>query len=1148
MGGFQARLDEVPITGFKTKKVRALLAYLAIEKKRPHHRSMLAGLLWPGYMESSARASLRHSLAQLRQLLGEAQNPIPFLIVEGDTLQFNPASDHRLDVDLFRSLVFEERSDLTKIQRLQAAVDLYQGAFLDGFALKDSPEFDTWSGIVGEELKKQQLEALNQLAIAYEHRGELDKAIGITRKQLKLEPSLEEAHRQLMRLLTRSGQRTAALLQYETCQRRLAEDLNIEPSAATKILYDQISAGEVVEVKAEVGGTLMQDDSLLPAQQQVKHNLPPARTSFIGREDQIARVKELLAEHSLVTLTGPGGVGKTRLALQVAGQVLENYSNGVWLVELAGLSDPARVPKTVASALNLPEIPGKSVNDALVDFLVRKQLLLILDNCEHLLEACTRLADRLLNGCPKLTILASSREFLGVRGEMPYRVPPLAFPDLGHKLLLSQLSEYDSVRLFVERAQVVAPNFAATVDNAAAIVQVVCCLDGIPLAIELAASRMRLLSVEQIAQRLDDAFRLLTGGSRGALPRHQTLRASIDWSYNLLSEPERVLLRRLSVFAGGWRLQAAEQVCADPSETQNAIQEGNVLELLSGLVDKSFVAPIRTRSGRNRFQMLETVRQYAHEKLFESGEAQAMRDRHLGYYLELVEQQAPKIRGPEQLQRLDQFERELDNLRLAMEWGLQRDIEAELKISAALLWFWHIRSKESEGIEWLSRGLGMDGDVPIDLRAEGSGTAINPLVHARAMLALGFFRWLQFIGFADIDYAPEQAKNLLEGAISIYQGIGPEGDLESQTGIARAQLWLGYYIVNAGGEPDQAVDLAQRALETFRASGDWVGLAEGLQLLGICSSDPAEAKLFFQEQLAIHEAEQDSHGMGSASWYIGCAAVANGEYETAGQAFEASLFHTLKYNELGGTAIILYALGVVHQTSADLGQADKYIEQSLASAYEDGIDLNIVHCLQAKSEFCMAQGNFEQAAKLNQEALSIAQRTDIQPILATALVPVIRLARLQGDTALAQVHIQTLLNLSKIRPDQKTMLFLESGHLALGQGDLVETGSLFLEAIQELLCSIMWFRHVAPMFDGVALLALKKGEMASAARLFGNRWCRGYAHFLSPIEKEWRQPDWDAMQTALGDDQFERIYESGRSMTFKDTVDLAMEIVSQDRK
>jgi tetratricopeptide (TPR) repeat protein len=361
---------------------------------------------------------------------------------------------------------------------------------------------------------------------------------------------------------------------------------------------------------------------------------------------------------------------------------------------------------------------------------------------------------------------------------------------------------------------------------------------------------------------------------------------------------------------------------------------------------------------------------------------------------------------------------------------------------------------------------------------------------------------------------------------------------------------MGYYIVNAGGEPDQAVDLARRALETFRKYSDWVGVAESLQLLGICSSDPAEAKLFFQEQLAIHEAKQDSHGMGSASWYIGRSAAANGEYGTARQAFEVNLVHHRQYNELGGTEIIFYALGIVHQCSGDLGQADEYFEQSMAAAYEAGIDLFIVYSLQAKSELRVAQGNYAQAARLNQEALQIAQRAYIhkQPILAVALVPCIRLARLQGDTALAQAHIQTLLSLNKIRLDQKSMMLLESGHLALGRGDLVEAGSQFLETIQEFLYSLTWNRHVAPAFDGLALLALKKGLMAAAARLFGSRWCRGYAHFLSPIEKEWRQPDWDAMQAALGNDQFERIYESGRSMTFKEAVNLANEIVSQDRK
>jgi predicted ATPase/class 3 adenylate cyclase len=467
------------------------------------------------------------------------------------------------------------------------------------------------------------------------------------------------------------------------------------------------------------------------------NNLPIRLTSFIGREKEIEVVRSLLGQHRLVSLTGTGGTGKTRLCLKAAGLVLENYPHGAWLVELASLADPELVPKTVASALNLPEIPGKTVLQSVEDYLRAKRLLLILDNCEHLLDACARLADRLLRVCPELTILATSRELLGVKGEAPYLVPPMSLPDAHHLPPLETLAAYDSVRLFVERARMVLPDFRVGETNARAIVQVVKRVDGIPLAIELAAARLRVLSVEQIARRLDDAYRLLTGGSRTVLPRHQTLRALIDWSYNLLEEPERILLRRLSVFSGGWSLEAAEHVCAFEDEDCQSVWAEDSLDLLTGLVDKSLVIADQELGGRRRYRMLETIRQYAgeklaDEKLADERESVLIRNRHVEYYLALVEELEPKIRGQKQLEVLDRLEEELDNLRLALGWALETDVEAELRIAAALRWFWHIHTHWQEGMDWLERGLGKE-ERPLETMQVD-----DALIHAKAMETLGF--------------------------------------------------------------------------------------------------------------------------------------------------------------------------------------------------------------------------------------------------------------------------------------------------------------------------------------------------------------------------------------------------------------------------
>jgi predicted ATPase len=378
------------------------------------------------------------------------------------------------------------------------------------------------------------------------------------------------------------------------------------------------------------------------------NNLPVQLNRFVGRERELAQTKELLADSHLLTLIGPGGTGKTRLSIQLGAEALQSYANGAWLVELAPLADPALVLQTVAETLGLREIPGTTLDDQVTGFLCEKRLLLILDNCEHLVESCAQLADHLLHSCSDLKIISSSREALGITGETVYRVPPLGLPD-SDRSGVETLAQSEAVQLFVERAAAVKPGFALNERNAGPVAQICRRLDGIPLALELAAARVAMLTPQQIAARLDDRFRLLTGGSRTALPRQQTLRSLIDWSYDLLSEPERLLFCQLSVFVGGWSLEAAEAVCPDL----------DVFDLLAQLVQKSLVvADDSTASGETRFRLLETIRQYARDKLLERGAAEGVRDRHLNYYLEFAEAGEPNFYGRQRPEWVDRCELE----------------------------------------------------------------------------------------------------------------------------------------------------------------------------------------------------------------------------------------------------------------------------------------------------------------------------------------------------------------------------------------------------------------------------------------------------------------------------------------------------------
>jgi predicted ATPase/transcriptional regulator with XRE-family HTH domain len=460
--------------------------------------------------------------------------------------------------------------------------------------------------------------------------------------------------------------------------------------------------------------------TFVPAPPGPRSDLPVQPTSFIGREREQAEVVALLGRVRLLTLTGSGGVGKTRLALVVAGDLVDQYPAGVWLVELAALAEPGLVPGTAAQILGVREEVGRPLTASIADHLKEKRLLLVLDNCEHLVAACAALASALLRTCPHLHILATSREALEVAGEHRYRVPSLPVPDLTHLPPPERLVESAAVALFLARAQERRADFALTAQNAQAVAQVCVRLDGIPLAMELAAARVDSLSVEGIAARLDNRFRLLTGGARDALPRQRTLRATLDWSYDLLSEPEQALLDRLAVFAGGWTLAAAEAVCVG-----EGVEGWEVLDLLGSLVNKSLVQT-EEAGGEVRYELLETVRQYGQERLAVAGGAAAVRDRHLAWCLALAEKAAPHLTGPEQGGWLTRLETEHDNLRAALVSARETGAdELGLRLAAALSHFWYIRSYCSEGRGWLEAALARGGSAWPTARARALNGAGN---------------------------------------------------------------------------------------------------------------------------------------------------------------------------------------------------------------------------------------------------------------------------------------------------------------------------------------------------------------------------------------------------------------------------------------
>jgi predicted ATPase len=503
--------------------------------------------------------------------------------------------------------------------------------------------YEPWVEERRTQLKELYLSLLFELAALYEERGEeIGEAIEALERVVTQEPAHEGAHVGLMRLYAVSGSRREALRQYERLREALLKEWGTEPEAATTRLQQEIWAGTFPPGDFTPAGFPLEDEAPSPAGVRRRHNLPIARTSFVGREREKLEVKRRLAMTRLLTLTGAGGCGKTRLALKVARDLVGAYPDGVWLVELAPLSDPTLIARAVAQALRLREQPGRPLLETLKDTLRPKKTLLVVDNCEHLMEAVVRLVDALLDSCPDLRILATSRERLDTAGEVAWVVPSLTVPDVLEPSTSQELEAYESVRLFLERARQRDPTFVLSARNSRAVAQVCRRLEGIPLAIELAAGRMGVLSAEQLWARLDDYLRLLSRGSRTAEPRHRSMRATLAWSHELLSGPERMLFRRLSVFAGGWTLEAAEEVCS-----WEEIEESEVLDVLSELVERSLVVREAGREEVPRFRMLEPIRQYGRELLKESGESEALRSRHAEYYLNLAEEADAEEAQPE---------------------------------------------------------------------------------------------------------------------------------------------------------------------------------------------------------------------------------------------------------------------------------------------------------------------------------------------------------------------------------------------------------------------------------------------------------------------------------------------------------------------
>ena len=684
------------------------------------------------------------------------------------------------------------------------------------------------------------------------------------------------------------------------------------------------------------------------------HNLPAQMTSFIGREKERKEIKQALSAHRLVTLTGSGGAGKSRLSLQIGMECLEQFSDGVWLVELATVTDPALIPQALLSTFRLREDRHRSVSEVLIDYLQARTLLLILDNCEHLIEACAEISETLLQACPTLRILASSREALGLTGEVAYRVPSLRAPSPENLPPLEQLQKADSIRLFVERAATAKPGFTLTDVNAFSLAQICYRLDGIPLAIELAASRVKVLSPDQIAARLDDRFRLLTGGSRTALPRQQTLRAMIDWSYSLLSEQEKKLFRRLAVFVGGWTLEAAEAVCA---QENNGV---DVLDLLTRLVDKSLVVMEETNEGI-RYHRLETIRQYSREKFLETEEVEAVRDGHLAYYVQFTELADEKLKSGEQLEWQNRMSAEADNLRAALDWALHRDPESALRIVGAANLFWTAGGYSAEGFRWTQKAL----------EQTEPGSSEMPITNerwiiARAKALCGQTRLYLSLG----DNA--NAKRVAEESVSLYR------QTQDRHGLAFALVVLAYPLEFLG-ERAEAETALQESYSIGRAEDDVYIICRALNRLGHVIVDLYHdldlAQRYVEESLRLAKEARLRSQEAQAFEILGFIAIHRNDHEAARSHLKES---ARVYDEIGATFnVILEKSNLAHleRRLRNYAEALEYYRETIAAFRDMGQTGAVAHQLECFGFIALAQDDEERALQLFAASSALRQKS-----------------------------------------------------------------------------------------------------------------------------------------------------------------------------
>jgi predicted ATPase/DNA-binding SARP family transcriptional activator len=958
---------------------RTLLARLLLSAGQVVSADRLADDLWAGQPPPHWMATLRVYVSRLRRALGSgsaavATHPPGYRIV---------LADGELDAHRFDGLVAAARDDMAAGRPEAAAARLREAlALWRGPALSDVADF----GFAQADVVR--LEEARLAAI--EDRVEADLACGRHASLASELEGLAAAHPLRERLcgqrvlaLYRCGRQADALQAYQELRDRLADELGIDPNPALARLHQAIlrqepsidwnpaagPAGDTPGAPPEQasgapGGPAEQASGppgappgqtpgapgAPPEQAQQAPGwlpaetgwLPAETTSFIGRESELATIEELLGLSRLLTLTGPGGSGKTRLALKAGEQASGRYSGGVWLVELAPVAGPDLVTAAAASALGIREEPGRPLADTIAAHLRTAQALLIIDNCEHLLDPAASLITALLRQCPSLRVLATSQSRLNVAGEATWPVPPLTLPPAAEQDPLV-VAESESAKLFCDRARLARPGFSLAEGNAAAVSEICRRLDGIPLALELAAARLNALTAGQLAARLDDRFRLLSGGSRGALPRHRTLQAAIEWSHDLLSEAERRCFRRLAVFAGGCTLEAAEAVLPDAG----LLPAQDVFETVTALVDRSLLTT-EERYGSMRYGMLESVHQFARAQLAAAGEQEKLSQRHLAWLIGYAGQ--ADLDGPDQEAWLDLLEADLENIRAGLEWGLaQPGSEQALRLAGSLAPFWQVRGHASLGRRWLNSALA------------AAGPNADPRLRAVALDGAGL------LAGAQADH--EAQRSLQQESLAIWRSLGDDVRTASSLGDLGAVAHLRSDYPAAQAMYTEALDLARRA----DASSVMARCLSGLGRLALHTGDQALATAYYTESMSRFRGAGDLRRATVILGNLGVVAFNECDFDLAAARLTEHLANARKLGDrklIGGA---LTNLGTVLQNTGDPDRAAQLHAEALALAEQVGDRRLACVALTNLGLAALARKDYPAARSFHARALAHAQ-------------------------------------------------------------------------------------------------------------------------------------------------------------------------------